>query len=147
MTTVDAAYHEGQMVTLNKRRSAFAEFENMLRQNELLLCAQTAQRYRQSATDPKHIGYAQAGAKYFHDLVIVAAALYPSETGLRLQYQWAATGALRRMGVGYEHHAAMLQFYFNAARQILNLQPDTREALDTVERFMLDLLKDVFSTP
>jgi hypothetical protein len=138
-------HEEEPMPVLTEQRTVFGELEKLLRQHEMQICAEVAERYRQSATEPKHAFYAQIGTKYFHDLVVVATALYPSETGIRLQFQWAASGALRREGVDYVHHAAMLNMYFAAARRVTKGQQQTRAALDQVEQLMQRILTEVFN--
>jgi hypothetical protein len=122
--------------------------EHLLRRHKRRLCAEAAARYRRSAgsdnpaTETDRL--ALVGAEYTHELILIAAALYPSETTLRNQYQWASTGQLRQRGIGHDQQAAMLHGYFDAARQLRGLGTTTQAALADLEHFMAHILGEAF---
>ena len=123
------------------------DLEKLLRQNKVAICAETAERYRHTlASDhlrPHQTNWSTAGAEYTHDVIVVAAALHPSEITVRNQLRWASTGILRQHGIGYGHHVTMLNAYFAAARRVLPTTPDARQALDALEQFMARILAEI----
>jgi hypothetical protein len=118
------------------------DLEHRLRRHQVQLCSEAANRFlailKSSSSQAFDAGWATAGAAFTHELIIVAAALYPSETTLRNQFEWASTGRLRQYGIGLEHHKAMLQAYFGAARRILG----ATAGLDELEAFISRVLTD-----
>ncbi len=126
------------------------DLERFLRGHKSQLCAGAADHFNRlsmpipPSTPDHHAIWAQVGAEFFHQLAVVAAALYPSQVTLRSQYAWASTGMLRRYGIGYDHQAAMLEGYFRAARQIPSVEPVIHHQLSALEQFMSEVLAEVF---
>ncbi len=124
----------------------FEQVERLLRQNAARLRDETAARCLQLSTlkvpDMTDEAAARAGAEHIHALVLVVAALYPSEITLRNQYEWASTGLLDRHEIGYEYLATLLRVYFEVARDVLGAS--TSNTLNRLEEFMNRVLTDVF---
>jgi hypothetical protein len=139
------------MPNSNKTQHGMAKLEALLRANEAQLCAETSVRF--AAMLPSIGGEAiteqeiSAGAKYTHDLIVVAAALYPSENTLRSEWSWASSGLLPRHGIGFEHLSAMLHAYFSAATDVLADALKDKQNLDTLEAFVSNTLRTAFSRP
>src|SRR4051812_24441271 len=111
------------MPNSNKTRMRMNSVESLLRANEDHLCAETAVHFEANLPAINGTSLAQseirAGAKYTHDLILIAAALYPSDITLRNEWNWASSGLLPRQGIGYEHFATMLHAYFSVATDVL----------------------------
>jgi hypothetical protein len=88
---------------------------------------------------------ARIGAARIHELALVVAALYPSQTTLRRQYEWAATGILDRYQISYEHYTIFIRVYFEVTRDVLSA--DIHPSLERLETFMQQVLSDVFLGP
>jgi hypothetical protein len=131
-------------------RGVFNELEQLLRRNETGLCAETGRRF--SGSLPSYVqtdeyspeAMINSAAHYVHHLVVIVAALYPSEITLRKEYEWAATGQLRRYGIGYREQVALLQTYFASVRNTLKLSPSLFNAVDLLEDCMLRVVSEVF---
>ncbi len=126
------------------------DLEHFLRGHKSQLCAGAADHFNRlsapvpTATLDRRTIWAQIGAEFFHQLAVVAAALYPSQITLRSQYAWASTGTLRRYGIGYDHQAEMLEGYFRTARQIPSVPSVIHHQLSALEPFMSEVLAEVF---
>jgi hypothetical protein len=127
------------------------KLESLLRAHEDQLCAVTTARFQANlpAVDGTTLTLAEirAGAKYTHDLILVAVALYPSDITLRNEWSWASSGMLPRHGIGYEHFVTMLRAYFSSAADILADESKDRSLLDTLEAFIKKSLEAVFKGP
>ena len=132
--------------------SPLTDLENFLRAHQDTLCAQTAARFQEllasASSSPQSLDSQdiEAGASYLHQLAMVAAALYPSETTLRQQYGWATHGMLRQKGVLHEHQALILKTYFGAVRDLSEAEPDIQAAAADLEVFMKRILADTFGS-
>ncbi len=134
---------------LTMSQPEFDRLEQLLTENAAQLRDETVRRCLQNATmtvpGMSDEDAARAGAEHTHELVMIVVALYPSETSLRQQYEWAATGVLDRRQVEYDHFALLLRVYFDVARDVLDASD--HPVLDTLEKFMQRVLKDVFWGP
>lgn len=124
----------------------FRELEDILRQHEAKLTHQTAQRFHEVFKDEQHVAaYGLEGARFLHDLVIAAVALYPSETSIRESYRWAfnPAGLLARHHITYQHQLELLHAYFETVRQVSELSPVLRQALEAVEHKIFSVMAEV----
>jgi len=124
------------------------ELETLLRQNEDELIGLTAQQFQRLASDHPQAGYVADGARFLHDLVVVAVALYPSDTWIRESYRWASnpSGVLMRSHIGYKQQAELLRAYFAAARDTLHLQEHLRQLLNAVEQLMFGVMTEMYES-
>ncbi len=124
----------------------FEQLERLLRQNAARLRDETTARCLQLSTlkvpEMTDEAAARAGTAHIHELVLVVAALYPSEITLRDQYEWASTGLLDRQQIGYEYLATLIRVYFEVARDVLGSSKVSQ--LNSLEAFMTKVLTDVF---
>jgi hypothetical protein len=133
-------------------RASFDELEHLLRDYETSLCRDAVQRFMvtfphvmMQQPEAAYANMVQSGSQYVHRLILVGAALYPSETTLRHEYQWTVDSPLIRFGIGLEHQRTLLSALCSSARETLDLAPEVRKALNTLEVAMLRILDEVFS--
>ncbi len=135
----------------NKQRAGFDSLETFLRTQEERLCTETAQRFASkplpSSTEVPRLTPAEilAGARHLHQLVVVAAALYPSTITLNNELAWASEGYLPQRGITYEHLSVMFQAYFKIASDLLLPEGKERQALDRLEPFIIKTLNQIFN--
>jgi hypothetical protein len=129
--------------------SEFRELEEVLRRHEAVLVNQAACRFRCACAAEQHLLHlAQTGAQYLHQLLVVSAAVYPSDVFMHTSYMSAMqpTAILLQRNLRFRHQKELSRKYFEAALEILVHYPHLKQALTQLEQKLDDVLRQMYQT-